>query len=160
MTMIDRLSSALGRISISILFLVKALSQMYDWRAADQEVALVFMDWRALLQEWGLSQGFLNLAYQYTHFLIFIGAIGGVCGALALLFGVKIKSGTALLILVWLPMVIFQHPFWLLEGIQKEQELLGFFLNLAVFGGLLTLFGSVGKRRKYESSAIRFRGDE
>ena len=160
MTMIDRVSIALGRISISILFLVRALSQALDWRAADQEVAMVFMDWREVLQGWGLSHGFLNLTYQYTHFLIFLGIIGGVCGALALLFGVKTKSGAALLILVWLPMVVFQHPFWLLEGIQREQELLGFFLNLAVLGGLFILFGSFGARRKYENSVIRFRGDE
>ena len=158
--MIDRAIGALGRISISLLFLIKGINQVFDWRAADQEVSMAFMDWRPSLEGWGVSQGLLNLVYQNTQWLILLAVIGEICGALCLLFGVKLRVGTLFLILVWIPIVIFEHPFWLLDGIQREHELMGFFLNLSVLGGLFSFLRLLIERRRYDRPLLHFRGDE
>ncbi len=158
--MIDRTAGALGRISISILFLVMGLSQIFDWRATDQEISMALMDWRGTLERLGLSLGLLEIAYQHTYILIAGAVFGEICGALSLLFGIKVRIGVLLLILVWLPMVIFQHPFWLLDGVQKHQEFIGFLVNLAVLGGLFSLLGFVESHRRYHRPMLRFRGDD
>lgn len=160
MTMIDRTVGALGRISMSVVFLVRGLNQIFDWRAADQEVSMALMDWRGTLEGFGIGSGLLDFVYQHTYFLIAFAVFGEICGAISLLFGFRVRIGTFLLILVWIPMVIFQHPFWLLDGVQREQELMGFLLNLAVLGGLFSLFSLIGWRRRYDRPMARFRGDD
>ncbi|MBP9841650.1 MAG: DoxX family membrane protein [Simkaniaceae bacterium] len=158
--MIDRITYAFGRISMSALFLVRGLNQIFDWRVADQEIAMALMDWKGTLDGIEIGHRAFDLAYQYTFVLIGCAILGELVGALCLLFGVKLRLGISLLILVWIPVVIFQHPFWLLSGVQREQELMGFLLNGAVLGGLSSLLSGAILRKNSHRQMIHFRGNQ
>lgn len=69
----------------------------------------------------------------YLYGAATIEAIGG----LFLFFGCKARLGAILLLVFIVPVTYIFHDFWILEGADRQMQMILFSKNLAIFGGLL-----------------------
>ncbi|PHI20237.1 DoxX family protein [Lewinellaceae bacterium SD302] len=112
------LSDLLGRILLSMIFIFEA----YDYIAYAKSN-------KAAMTAYGLT---------WNQDLLLYGAITLlVLGALMLLTGYRMRFGSILLLLYWLPMTYVVHSFWNDPEEQRRLQSILFTKNLAITGGLL-----------------------
>ena len=134
----------LGRLFISILFILSAINKIFDWQKTETGLINLFCDWQTYINfSTLLSQFFTSLISWVPEILIVI-TIVELIGALLIFFGIKEKFGAFLLIIFFIPATILLHPFWFLSGAKRYFEMVLLFKNFAILGGLLFLlvFGS------------------
>src|SRR5687767_5200177 len=61
-------------------------------------------------------------------------------GALSVLFGIKARWGATILIVFTFAAGMLFHNFWASPPAEMQMQLVNFLKNLAIIGGLLTLF--------------------
>lgn len=129
--------SLVGRILISAIFLISALSKISDFEGTQGYMATHGMSFTAL---------FLVLAIIFE-------AMGG----LAILLGCKAKLGALLLIIFLVPTTIVFHT-----NFEEKIQIIMFLKNLAILGGLLFVFGfgpgtlSFDERKKRKAQPVAF----
>ncbi|MEM9836656.1 MAG: DoxX family membrane protein [Bacteroidota bacterium] len=108
----------LGRILLSFIFLFEA----YDYIAYAKSN-------KQAMTEYGLTWNQDLLLYGALILL--------VLGGLMLLTGYRMRTGSILLLLYWVPMTFVVHSFWNdPEEVRRLQSIL-FMKNIAIMGGLL-----------------------
>jgi putative oxidoreductase len=68
---------------------------------------------------------------------LIVASLVEVIGALCLIFGYRTRFGATILLLFLIPATALFHDFWNLAGAEQSLQLIQFFKNLAIFGGLL-----------------------
>ncbi len=121
----------LGRVFIAAIFLFGASGKIFSY-----DVMAGYMASKGL---------------QYIPFLLVTAAIIELVCGIALVIGYKAKLAAAILFLYLIPVTYFMHDFWNLEGAQRMQELVHFFSNLAIEGGLLLIASSYPEKCSTES---------
>lgn len=107
-----------GRIGISLIFLLAGANKLMNFDA-----------YQKLLTEKG---------FQYIPFVIFAAAVVEIIGAISLILGWKTRWGAILLLLFIVPTTLIFHNFWdFVEPAVRELQMIMFFKNLAIIGGLL-----------------------
>ena len=107
----------LGRVLLSIIFLLSGLGKIMDW------------DGNAKLMA---SQGMPLIP------LLLAGAIIiELAGGLSVLLGWKVRWGALLLFLYLIPTTLIFHDFWAFSGPEMQTQLVNFLKNLSIMGGLL-----------------------
>jgi putative oxidoreductase len=107
----------LGRICLSIIFILSGVNK--------------FMD----------PQG--NAAYMAAKgmtmvpFFLYSAAILEVVAGLCLFLGLKARYAAGLLLLYLIPVTLLFHDYWNADAASRQLQMLFFFKNLAIFGGLL-----------------------
>lgn len=113
----DRVMPLLGRILISVIFILSGLTK---------------------LQSWSLSAGFLAMKHFPIPSAMLTGAIiVEVLGGLCLLFGFKARLAAFIMFLYLIPTTVVFHNFWALQGAARADNQIHFLKNLAIMGGLL-----------------------
>lgn len=107
----------IGRLLLAFFFMTKAVEYFLHFGRKKAEMSEYYIVWMQ------------NFWLYGAIFLL-------ILGALLVGFGYRIRFGAILLILYWIPMTIFTHPFWLLDGMEYHEELELFMANLAITGGL------------------------
>jgi len=70
--------------------------------------------------------------------LLYASALVEIVGGLSLLLGYKTRWGAILLALYLIPVTYLFHDFWnVAEAEAMKEQMIHFFSNLAIFGGLL-----------------------
>jgi len=110
-------SIVFGRILLSLLFILSALSKIGGWNELVQQMT---------------AKG-IPLAPAFLAAALFIELVGG----LSLLFGFYPRLGAWLLILFLVPTTLIMHNFWAYTGAEQQLQLVNFLKNLAIIGGLL-----------------------
>jgi putative oxidoreductase len=69
-----------------------------------------------------------------------------ILGALAMLAGFQVRVVAWLWIVYLIPVTFFFHSFWKMQGMEQQDNMVHFLLNLAAMGGLLYVaeFGAGG----------------
>ena len=138
---------AVARFLLSAVFLASAINKMFHWSEFEKILNATFNDWITfgILPEM-MQNVFMTFAY-WTPFLLILSTSFELLGALFLLLGIKEKLGASLLILFLIPVTILFHPFWLLEGSEREIATPMFLKNLSIMGGLILVIlnGAVGR---------------
>lgn len=111
-----------ARILLGSIFLYSSFSKLAGWEGTIQ-----FME----------SKGF-PLAPLFLVGALLI----EVAGALTLYLNYKPRIGSLLLVFYLIPTTLIFHNFWSLDGQQFQQQILHFFKNLSIIGGLLTLIAA------------------
>ena len=127
----------LGRIFLSVPFLVSGVNKMFYWKDEEKGLMNVIADWQTytVSSEW-LQVVFSEMAV-FVPVLLMIIALLEIGGGVLLLTGYKEKLGAALLAIVLLfTMVLIQH-FWFSEANMKEMQFSLFLRDLAILGGLM-----------------------
>jgi putative oxidoreductase len=115
--------SLLGRILLSVIFIVSGFGKIMDWSGTEQAM---------------INHGMTLVPFFLT--LTIIIELG--CG-LALLFGWHTRFAAFILFLYLIPVTLVFHPFWNFTGPAQREQMINFLKNLAIMGGLLE-FSAVG----------------
>lgn len=146
--MIQMLFAMLGRIAISLTFLYAAFNQILDWQEAIREMGVQFADWETQLHQLPSILGAIKKISPFTPLLLAGALFLKVIGGISVLFGFKAKQGAFFLLIVLVPGMLIEYPFWEFFGDLRAQEMRGFLQQLAIAGGLLYIMGaSPGMRR-------------
>lgn len=109
----------IARILLSAIFLYSFFSKITGWEGTIQ-----FME----------SKGI-----PFAPLLLVGAIITELAGGLSLCLGYRMRQGALLLGLYLIPTTLIFHNFWAVEGQQVQMQLLQFFKNISIMGGLLLL---------------------
>lgn len=116
----------LGRVLLSAIFLVSGLGKLAHWKETE-----------ALIAGRGLPAASLLL----------IGAVVfEITGGLAVISGFKVRAGTVILLVFLTLATLFFHNFWTYPEAARQAQVVQFLKNLAIAGGLVTLFATSAER--------------
>ncbi|WP_299820229.1 DoxX family protein [uncultured Pontibacter sp.] len=109
----------ISRILIGVTFLIAGLHKALFW------------DGPAM---WMASKGL-----PFVPLLLGAAMVTELAGALLLFAGFRVKQVAIALILLLLPMTLFMHTFWNMEGMMQQTAVMDFIQNIAIMGGLVAL---------------------
>jgi putative oxidoreductase len=75
-----------------------------------------------------------------ANVLALVAGLAEVAGGLALVFGFLTRLAALGLILFMIPTTLVFHGFWMFEGQEQKMQMIQFMKNLAIIGGLATVF--------------------
>lgn len=116
MNALSRFGPPFGRLLIAPIFVLSGLSKVFSFGEAQQYMAGHDVPWTGLF---------------------LVGAIAvELGGGAALLLGWQTRYAALLLALYLVPVTLVFHPFWAFTGMEAQTQLVSFFKNLAIIGGL------------------------
>jgi putative oxidoreductase len=134
---LQRYAVLLGRILLSLIFILSGLAKIGDWSGTAGYMA---------------SRGMRAIPFFLTMAIIF-----EVVGGLSVLAGWKARFGALALILFVISATLVFHNFWTYPQGQQQIQMVMFLKNLAIMGGLLLIFSfgpgafSLDQRNKVQS---------
>jgi putative oxidoreductase len=123
-----------GRLLIATLFIVAGIPKFTEPGAA-----VAYMS----------SQGIPN-----PDVLVYVAGAAEILGGLALAFGFLTRLAAVGLVIYLVPVTLYFHHFWNLEGMEAKTQLVNFTKNLALMGGLL-MVAALGPARYSIDAAVR-----
>jgi putative oxidoreductase len=115
------LSILLGRILLSVIFLISGLGKLFDWA--------------------GTSAQMTREGVQAVPLLLVLAILFELGGGLSVLLGAWGRLGAVMLLIFLVPVTLIFHDFWTYTGQDRMMQLIQFLKNLAVMGGLLAIAG-------------------
>lgn len=113
-------AALLGRILISAIFITSGIAKLSDPAT---------------------TMGYMQSAHvPYADVLVYVAGLAEVLGGVAVLFGFLSRLAALCLFIYLIPTTYFFHGFWRLEGAEQQMQMTQFMKNLAIMGGLLTLW--------------------
>lgn len=113
-------SALIGRILIGAIFLMSGIAKLTN---TDETVGHMTA---------------MGIPAPYT--LAIVAGIAEIAGAAALIFGFLTRLAALGLILFMIPTTLIFHAFWALDGAEQKMQMIQFMKNLAIIGGLATIF--------------------
>jgi putative oxidoreductase len=113
-----------GRILIALIFLASGAGKLM---AVDQTVA-------HMTQE-GIGG---------AGILVYVAAFAELLGGIAILFGFLTRIAAIGLVLFMIPTTFIFHDFWTYDGQEQRMQMINFFKNLVIIGGLTLLIAQGG----------------
>ncbi len=108
----------LGRLFLSLTFILSSLYKIIDWQSTEKEIMIALIDWQNYLSQSDVIQNiFIKIFPLVPIFLIFFVALE-LMGGIMILLGVKTKLGSIFLILCLIPTTLIFHPFWIMEALK------------------------------------------
>lgn len=117
MKWIQSLLMLLGRIALSLIFIISAYQKVINW---DQTAGYM------------VSKGMTQVP-----FFLAAAACLEFFGGISVLIGFKSRIGAALLIIFLIPATLLFHDFWNVDETSRQLQTINFFKNVAILGGLL-----------------------
>jgi uncharacterized membrane protein YphA (DoxX/SURF4 family) len=148
MNLLKNLTGFLGRACLSFIFILSAIQEIVFWGGSEQLIMGALYDWMQNLQTTPWAAQFVETLLYWVPFLLILAILFKGIGGLLIFLGIKVRLGAVLLILFLIPATIMFHSFWLLQGDQREMQMINFLKNLSIFGGLLILLAFGGKGEK------------
>jgi putative oxidoreductase len=115
----DRVMPLIGRILMSVIFILSGIMKLMDWHMMAGMMA---------------SKGFPIPSAMLAGAVI-VEILGGLC----LLFGFKVRIAAFIMFLYLVPTTLMFHNFWAFQGAARMDNQAHFLKNLAIMGGLLML---------------------
>jgi putative oxidoreductase len=114
---IERWLTLLGRILLSLIFILSGLGKIGDWSGTAGSMA---------------AKGMVAVPFFLTMAILF--ELGG---GLTVLLGVKARLRAWALVFYLIPVSLIFHNFWAFTGAEQRMQVINFLKNLAIMGGLL-----------------------
>ncbi|MHB8410553.1 MAG: DoxX family protein [Candidatus Acidiferrales bacterium] len=113
----DRIIPLVGRILISVIFLLSGITKLMSWSG---------------------SAAFLAVKGMPMPSVMLAGAIiVEVLGALCLITGFQTRIAAIIMFLYLIPATLIFHNFWAMQGAMRADMQIHFLKNVAIMGGLL-----------------------
>jgi uncharacterized membrane protein YphA (DoxX/SURF4 family) len=145
--------AAFGRICVSIIFILSAVSQAMDWDRAEQALTNGICDWMGYTYQMEGMQRMFDYLLPWVSLLMFAGFFLQAVGAILLFFGMKVRLGAFFLILYLVPTTLLFHSFWTIMGEGRDFQMTMFLKNLSIFGGLVVILALGSGFKKSENSS-------
>lgn len=139
----------LGRLCISLIFIVSAVHKAWDWDATERGVINVLCDWQGYTHHIPALQSFLSGLLPWITTLLILGTVIELIGGLMILLGIRARFGAFLLIIFLIPTTVFFHQFWYLDGMRRDLQVIMFLKNIAIIGGLLYILSCGAKPKAH-----------
>lgn len=150
----QRLLASIGRICISLIFIIIGIASILNWQVAEVDVTHTVTLWQGYMgKRDGMESLFSSLLAMVPLFMG-IGATLQILGGILLFLGLQVRLAAFLLLLYLVPITLFYHHFWLLKGHEQSLELIAFLKNLAIIGGLIVVL-AMGKGQKKTASLVQ-----
>jgi putative oxidoreductase len=107
----------LGRILLSLIFILSGLGKIGDWSGTAGSMA---------------AKGMVAVPFFLTMAILF--ELGG---GLTVLLGFKARLGAWALVFYLIPVSLIFHNFWAFTGAEQRMQVINFLKNHAIMGGLL-----------------------
>ena len=120
-----------GRFCLAVIFLTAGVNKFLNWTTT-----LAYMKGAGMATILGLQIG------DMLPVLLVAAALVEIISGLAIIFGARTRLAASLLALFLIPTTLIFHNFWAVTSDAQQLQILLFFKNLAIFGGLLILVGS------------------
>lgn len=117
MPIANRFLPLVGRILLSLIFVVSGLFKIPGWEMTKAYMAAEGM--------------------PMVSVLLVAAIVVETLGGLSVLLGFKARIGAIALFLFLIPTTLIFHDFWTLEGMEQQLQLTMFLKNLAIMGALL-----------------------
>jgi putative oxidoreductase len=112
-----RYAAPVGRILLSLIFLLSAVGKFNDWPGTAKMIA-----------DKGLPQ---------ADALLSVAVVLEIVGGASVLFGLFARLGAVALLAFLLPVTFLMHNFWALEGGEQMNHMINFMKNVSITGGVL-----------------------
>ena len=144
MRMMQIFLSSVGRIFLSLIFILSAVHKILDWQGSQQKLTNSLCDWMCYSYNSVNAQNFLQFLLPWAPVLLALGFAFELVGGLLVLLGIKVRLGAFLLILFLIPTSFLFHHFWFLKGTDAQLHMVMFLKNLSILGALF-IFLANGK---------------
>ena len=121
MATLRRFLPVMGRILMSLIFLMSGVHKIMDWGGTADYIA---------------AEG-IPLPSVFLAGAVVFELVGGV----SVLAGLKTRVGALLLVIFLIPTTLIFHDFWSYEGMEQEMQMANFLKNLSIMGGLFVVMG-------------------
>lgn len=116
-----KIDVVLGRILLSLIFVMSGVNKLGDWS--------------------GTAEYMANHGMPMVNVLLAGAVVFEIVGGLLVMTGFMGRIGAAMLIVFLIPATLIFHNFWALEGQEQQMQMIMFLKNLSIGGGLLFLLG-------------------
>lgn len=130
---------SLGRVLLSLIFILSAFSHILDWQGSLTTLRNALEGWAKYAVEMPDLHQFIERLLLRVPFIMGTALIFMLIGGLFVFFGIKTRFGAFLLIIFLVGMTITMHPFWHPQVLDKDLQMTMFMKNLSILGGLLYL---------------------
>lgn len=136
MNFLQILIAALGRMCLSAIFILSAIEKFMNWHETEQLVACQLQDFLILMHQQGWFYDFASTLLPWSNELLILVAAFEILGGILLFTGYYPRLGAVFLILFIIPTTVLFHHYWLLQGTERETQMIQFLKNLSILGGL------------------------
>lgn len=141
---LQKFLAALGRMCVSLIFLLVGISSIFYWETMQREFLGVIANLEIYTKSSESTASLLERLSTLSNVVLVVWIVLQILGGLSLFFGYRVKLGSFLLLLYMIPSTLIYHHFWYLEGDQFAESFILFLQNLAIIGALFIIF-AVGK---------------
>ena len=153
MTILQVILAAVGRLFLSLVFILAALNKILDWQGAELNLSNAISEWLQYTQGIEWAQRIFEELQPRVSLMLLVSCIMQLVGGLLLLFGQKLRLAALLLSLVLAPYIVLFHHFWFLQEAERSLQTSMFLQNLSILGGLLLLLAYGGGKGKKAEDA-------
>ncbi len=148
MRVVQLFLACLGRILISLIFILAAIGHMMDWQGSVQLLTQGLHAWTGYAASMPQIIPIIDQLLGHVPLLMGIAVVFMFLGGLFVFFGVKTRFGAFLLLLFLVATSLIMHPFWYLHAPDRELQMIMFMKNLSIMGAMLYLlaFGNGGSK--------------
>lgn len=151
MSGLQRFVAYIGRVFLGVIFLLSSIVELANWSGTEQFLLMRLTRWVHYYQDSeGVSAMFTEIL-PWVPILLVFAVVLKLLGSICLMVGWQVRLGAAFLVAFILPVTILMHDFWNLTGEESSIELVMFFKNLSILGGLLVVL-AFGKGQSKASS--------
>jgi len=140
----------IGRILVSLIFLVVGIASIYYWEIYQREFLGILANWEIYSTSNELISLLVTRINDSANIFLILGVVLQIIGGISLFFGFRVRIGAFLLLLYLIPANIIYHHFWFLQGDLFVQSFNLFLQNLAIIGALFLILSiGNGKNRLF-----------
>lgn len=144
----QKIFALLGRVFISLLFILSAIHKIIDWQESEHGLMNFLLDWQSYASFSAGLQNFLGYVLDWIPVLLVFLITLQLAGGVLLFLGIKIRLAASFLVIFLIFSLILFHPFWFFSGLKKQIELNLFLKDLAIMGGLLYVLAWGAKKEE------------
>ena len=137
-----RILAGLGRIAISLVFVVLGVSAMFHWDMAKGDLTTALGNWEMYA---GHIDG-ASVVFQYLSaavpVLVALGIAFQIAGGILVGLSLRVRMGACIMFLQIVCATLIYYPFWFLDEPAMARTLVLFLKNLSIIGGLLVIMAT------------------
>ena len=135
----QKLAAVLGRMAISLIFILSGIGKLLDWEGAQEKIVQMLTQFSACMGQESVQAFINNNLIPHATLLAVLAIICELGGGVLLFLGIRVRFAAFLVILFLVPTTIIFHGFWMVAGPDRDLQMIMFLKNLSIFGGLLTV---------------------
>jgi putative oxidoreductase len=139
MSLLRSLIGFLGRLCLSLIFIVAGVRMLLDWQGTEHFFIATLCDWLSITMGRPGLQDLVEMAMNHSMLCLWASVFCTIGGGVLVLLGLSVRLGAFLLLLFTLPATILFHHFWSLHGVERQAQMEMFIRNISIIGGLLLL---------------------